>query len=445
MGKVAGSWTGMWTGVHFGATAAFCAGQHGEARVDESDRRVLHGLAGRVRRLADRDREREKRNLWYEHNALQERYPVILCDPENGWNEIITEDQLACTGTLARRWEWVLRRQIFWGETLLDDRPIEPVFEIGTTHTDTGWGIDAEYHGGEGGTSYTWEPAITKPSDYEKIITPKIAVDHETTQATADLAGSVLGDELEVRIRGLNVHSTHMTRDLAKMVGLENMMVLMYDDPAFLHAIMKRFLAGHLERLDFLEANGLLTLNNEWSYVGSGGIGYCRELPRRNMESGAPVRTEDLWLHDESQESVGVSPEMFAEVIFPYQTPVHARFGMNCYGCCEPLESRWDVVRHIPHLRRVSVSSWANERKMAEHLGDRFIYSRKPNPADLATPVLNEASARQSIRTTLEITRDGCIVELVMKDNHTIGRNPQNVVRWVQVAREEVARIHGKP
>ena len=100
MGKVAGSWTGMWTGVHFGATATFCAGQPGEARVDESNRRVLRGLAGRVRRLADRDRECEKRNLWYGHNALQERYPVILCDPENGWNEIILSGDLVCRSAL---------------------------------------------------------------------------------------------------------------------------------------------------------------------------------------------------------------------------------------------------------------------------------------------------------------------------------------------------------
>jgi hypothetical protein len=208
---------------------------------------------------------------------------------------------------------------------------------------------------------------------------------------------------------------------------------------------MKRFLAGHLRRLDFLEANGMLNLNNDWSYVGSGGIGYCRELPRRKLESGAPVRTADLWLHDESQESVGVSPQMFAEIIYPYQAPVHARFGMNCYGCCEALENRWPVVKNIPNLRRVSVSAWADERKMAESLGSRFIYSRKPNPADLATPVLNEEAARRSLRTTLEATREGCVVELVMKDNHTIGKNPRNVVRWVEIAREEIERLYGKP
>ena len=30
-----------------------------------------------------------------------------------------------------------------------------------------------------------------------------------------------------------------------------------------------------------------------------------------------------------------------------------------------------------------------------------------------------------------------------MKDNHTLGRTPQNASRWVQIAREEVARVYG--
>jgi hypothetical protein len=32
-------------------------------------------------------------------------------------------------------------------------------------------------------------------------------------------------------------------------------------------------------------------------------------------------------------------------------------------------------------------------------------------------------------------------VEAIMKDNHTIGNNPQNVIRWCQIAREEAERV----
>jgi hypothetical protein len=438
--------TGYWTAVYFGGSAKFCAGVKGEDIRSETDRSILLTLARKVRALSERPREQEKRQLWYDHNDLREYYPVVLADPENGWNEVITEDMLECTESLAKRWEWILRREIFWGTKLLDDRPIERMLEIGHTYTDSEWGLDVVYRGGEDGTAYMWEPAITEPKDIDRIQVPRIEIDYETTEKTLELARSILGDELDVKLQGLNRDSAspHMSRDLAKMLGFEAMMVKMVEDPGTIHTIMKKFLQGHLAKFDFLQENGLLTLNNDHSYVGSGGIGYTRELPRREIGPEDSVRPEDLWLLTESQETVGVSPEMFEEFIFPYQTPLHERFGLNCYGCCEPLDSRWHIIRGIPNLRRVSVSPWADEEKMAGYLGKSCIYSRKPNPADLAAPKMNEKSARGSIRKTLETTRDGCVVELVMKDNHTIGGNPDNIIRWVEIAREEIARIYGR-
>jgi hypothetical protein len=236
-----------------------------------------------------------------------------------------------------------------------------------------------------------------------------------------------------------------MSYDLARLVGLEKMLYLMYDNPAMVHAIMARLRDGYLAKLDFLEANGLLSLNNNHAYVGSGGIGYSRELPRRPTggESGsAAVRTRDMWCLTESQETIGVSPGQFEEFIFQYQLPLQERFGLNCYGCCEPLDRRWHIVRRTPNLRRVSVSPWADQGRMAEVLQDRYIFSRKPAPSLLAVARLDEDAARADIRATLECAR-GCVVELVMKDNHTLGGNPDNLVRWVRIAREEIDRSLG--
>jgi len=147
-----------------------------------------------------------------------------------------------------------------------------------------------------------------------------------------------------------------------------------------------------------------------------------------------------MWGFAESQETVGVSPEIFAEFIFPYQLPLLERFGLNCYGCCEPLDSRWAVVKRVPNLRRVSVSAWANLEKMAGLLEAQYVLSLKPNPADLARPAIDEPALRKQLRRSLEITR-GCRVEIIMKDNHTLGGNPQNAVRWAQIARQEAERI----
>jgi hypothetical protein len=131
---------------------------------------------------------------------------------------------------------------------------------------------------------------------------------------------------------------------------------------------------------------------------------------------------------------------MFAEFIFPYQLPIQERFGLNCYGCCEPLDKRWHTVKEIPNLRRVSISPWADIANMAEMLGYQYIFSMKPSPTDLAMSNFDEELIRSKLRDSLDKTRE-CRVEVIMKDNHTIGNDPQRVIRWVGIAREEAEAL----
>jgi hypothetical protein len=430
--------TGLWPTSDFGAAPRYAQGAKGEVFVSPSDADVLRGLARRLAELASRPQEEAKRELWRAHNALQTKQPLILADPENGWNEIITLDQLRCGGSLARRWEMVLRKELYWGETLKDDKPLEALFEIGPTAIDSEWGMEETYHGGIDGQSYAWEGLVQSPADVERIRTPVITVDYKTTLETLETANRVFGGILRVDLRAVWWWTLGMSYDLARLVGLEKMLYLMYDDPAMVHAIMTRLRDGYMAKLDALEAENLLSLNNNHSYVGSGGIGYTRELPRRELDVSG-VKTRDMWCLTESQETIGVSPAQFEEFIFQYQQPIQERFGLNCYGCCEPLDPRWDVVKKTPHLRRVSVSPWANQQKMADLLQENYVYSRKPAPSPLAVPHVDKDAIRADLRATLDITK-GCVVELIMKDNHTLGKNPQNLVDWVRIAREEVDR-----
>ena len=77
---------------------------------------------------------------------------------------------------------------------------------------------------------------------------------------------------------------------------------------------------------------------------------------------------------------------------------------------------------------------------MSEKLGSSYIFSMKPNPAYLAVPSIDEDFIRKELRKAIEITR-GCRVEIIMKDNHTIGKNPDNVIRWCRIAQEEATRV----
>ena len=73
---------------------------------------------------------------------------------------------------------------------------------------------------------------------------------------------------------------------------------------------------------------------------------------------------------------------------------------------------------------------------MRQNLQNNYIYSLKIKPTDLAEVVMDEGIARKRIRNILNIAK-GCIIEIIMKDNHTIGNNPDNVIRWTKIAREE--------
>ena len=226
-----------------------------------------------------------------------------------------------------------------------------------------------------------------------------------------------------------------MTWYFIKLRGLENLMTDMLIYPDKVHQLMAFLRDSHMHKLDYLEKEGLLSLNTEGSYVGSGGFGWTNQLPDMSNIPDS-VRTEHMWGFCESQETVGVSPEMFGEFILPYQRSIMERFGLNCYGCCEPLDMRWNMIKDVPRLRRVSVSPWANIHKMADYLGGDFVYSRKPSPTPLADPNPDWKKIRQELRDFFSATRD-CHVEIIMKDNHTLGNRPVNAEKWCSIAMDE--------
>ncbi|PWH20915.1 MAG: hypothetical protein DDG58_00380 [Ardenticatenia bacterium] len=407
--------------------------------VSSTERQVLRRLAGQVAELAARPIEEEKRRLWYAHNSLQPTRPVIFCDPENGWNEIIRPADLECEGVIGRWWEMRLRKEIFWGTQMGDDYTIVPYFD--TPHVHTGgledWGLKEKVIGGEHGGSYVWEAPIRSAEDIQYLRMPQVQIDWPATHRLAEMAHDIFGDLLTVRIRTNWWWTLGMTMKLAHLRGLQQIMLDMVDNPELVHTLMSILRDGTLRLLEYLEREGLLSLNNDGSYVGSGGLGWCTELPQPDFDGR--VRMCDMWGFAESQETVGVSPAMFAEFVFPYQLSILEHFGLNCYGCCEPLDKRWHVVQRIPRLRRVSVSPWANVADMAEKLGDRYIFSWKPSPTDLAMP-FDEERIRAKIREAFRLTRN-CRVEAIMKDNHTLGGDPTRVIRWCRVAREEAERV----
>jgi hypothetical protein len=238
------------------------------------ERETLRTLAEHVAELSCRPIENEKKDLWYRHNVLESVRPLILCDPENGWNEIITEDQMLCQNNLARHWEFWLRQLIFWGESMNDDRVIEPYFDIPYVFIESDWGMQEKKIGGEGGGSYRWIAPMNDYSLIDELHFPQIEVDYEMTNHILSLAEDVVGNALKVRLKGMWWWSLGISEIAVYLRGLEQMMYDMYDHPEELHHLMRFLRDGILAKLDYLEKNNLLCLNNTGNYVGSGGMVY---------------------------------------------------------------------------------------------------------------------------------------------------------------------------
>lgn len=419
--------------------------QKEQISINAHDREILRNHAKRLRELAELPIQQEKVRLWTAHNDLQDTRPLIFIDPENGWNEIIPWDTLECEGELAKDWEMWLRKEVIWGEKMKDDRVQEAKFYLPYTAVDTEWGVDTTPEGMEGvesGGAYTFHPPIEDmETDLDLVKCPEIHVDEEATRMAYDLACEIFDGILTVEIRHKWWHSMHLTWDYSNLRGLENMLYDFYDYPDEVHQLMRKMTDGYKAKAHYLQEHGYLCYNSNSSYVGSGGYGFSTQLPAcgpQGQSTGAAMK--DMWLFLESQETGEVSPQMFAEFVLPYQIELAEDFGMLSYGCCEPINPRWDYVKKIPHLRRVSVSAWANVETMSEQLGSDYVYSHKPSPSYLAVPQMDEDYIRTYIRDFLKKTRRNH-VEIMMKDNHTLGKNPENAYRWVQIVREEIENM----
>jgi len=85
------------------------------------------------------------------------------------------------------------------------------------------------------------------------------------------------------------------------------------------------------------------------------------------------------------------------------------------------------------------MSPWVDLTKGARTVGDSLVYSSKPNPAHVATDEWRPELVRNELRSILDATaREGCHVELILKDISTVRCDPQRLTQWAEIAKELV-------
>jgi hypothetical protein len=405
--------------------------------ISEKDKNILRRLAGQVAEFSNDPRQDKKRALWVRHNKIDQERPLVVTDTEPAmWTEVCPSDQYECEGEFARHHEEELRKLIHW-HSLGDDRPFDPVYFLPMTIHNTGWGVAAHTVGsGNEDTqgSLHFEPVIVEENDIEKIKEPTVTVDREATAREHEVLDAAFGDLLPIHDRGYFVPWFAPIDLFIEWRGIENMYMDMMIQPDWFKAAMEKITNGYLGMLrQFKEQDGL-SRNDISHFVGSGGCGYTDELPQDDFDS--TVRPMDMWGQATTQIFSEVSAEMHMEFALAYDRQWLENFGLNCYGCCEPLHFKMDIMRTLPRLRRVSMSPKADWAAGAEAVRRDFIFSAKPNPAVFAATKWDPELVRKNARKMLERTK-GCNVEFIMKDTMTCRNEPHRIADWTRIMREE--------
>lgn len=408
-------------------------------KISSGDREILRELAKKQYEYSQTEKNKKRIQEWYAHNSLQGERPMIHLEMWTFAQEIIPQ-RLRCEGEFAREIETNLYVN-FLNQELFDDDRVTPDHYplVYDTHF-TLFNIEVKKREADGSLGHEFVSVVEDlEDDYDKLKQTDFGVDMESTMAKKAVLEETFGDILPVKIKMDCLYSVP-TQMLVHFMKMENMMYNIYDYPELFKEMMRRIADDTLAYYRFLEEKRLILPTVAGEFLGQGTWCYNHELPDEEEAKKRPLTTKDVWGFMDSQETVGLSPEMYEEFIFPCYQKISSQYGLLSYGCCEPVNPIWDrCISKLENLRKVSISPWCDEEFMGERLrGGKVIYHRKPSPNYLGVgELLDEDAVRNCLRKTFHAAR-GCKLEITQRDVYTINHDISKAKRYVDIIKEEI-------
>jgi len=412
--------------------------------VSKKDRDTLRELAKRVAEIAALPVQQEKISLWKASNDLKPIRPMVMID-QIPWHEMEVDGELALQteDDFGRRIETVLRRTLYRWKYMRADMVVEPVVDVPKVIRGMDFGLQrvertAVSDPQNDVVGHYYIDQLKTEEDVHRIRTPDVVLDERATALAEERAREIFDGILSVRMQG-SLPAFAPWDTIVQWHGVESVLLDLVDRPEFMHSIVSRLTDAQLAMLDQLEEKGLLGFGQ--STVHCTGA-HTDELPAPDSDPQRP-RARDLWTYGMAQIFAAVSPAMHQEFELEYATRWYARFGLVYYGCCEPLHDKIDIIRRVPHVRKISMSPWVDVEKGAERIGRDFVFSRKPSPAFLAGDTWEPDAVERDLVDVLErCKRHGCPLEFILKDISTVRYQPQRLWEWVDVA---MRVVDGRP
>ena len=413
--------------------------------ISEKDKKILQGLAQKKAEIANLEVQQEKISLWKKLNSLQEVRPLIWIN-EIPWNEMDYDNELTLqtSSEFSRFLELRLRRVLYSWKHMPADMVVEDNMICYFYITNTGFGIGedvviAETDKTSDVYSRKFNPQFEDNSDIEKIKFPKIIHDFKKTDEMFESMYDVFNGILNVEKRGIPGFIFNPWDELIRWYGVQKAMEDLILKPDYIHKIMRRLTNAYLSMVEQHEKLGALALNNSNYRIVTGGLGFTDELPQKHFDP-THIRPIDMWGGGMAQIFSDVSPDMHYEFALQYEIKLMEKFGLNYYGCCEPLDNKIDILKRIPNLRKISMSPWVDLEPAAEKMGKDFVFSYKPIPSIFAGDNWDSVSIKNKLKNDLNILNN-CVVEVIMKDISTVKYKPQRLWDWAKIALEVAEEI----
>jgi hypothetical protein len=356
------------------------------------------------------------------------------------WGEVNKDGglDLRCENGECREYEQTLRRILYQWENFPVDMVVEDFIKVPMAVGNTGFGISTieELRAIEGNNdvySHKFVNQFESVDDVmEKVKMPLVTHDKDETKRRMELASWLFDGIMPVRESGVDPY-LNIWDPIATWMSVEGALYGLVDNPDMMHALAKRMSEGYMIMLNQMEELGVLAHSQALIHCTGA---FTDELPAPGFNCQKP-RLKDIWMSSTAQMFATVSPAMFEEYEINYMLPIFERFGLVYYGCCDPLDGKMNEVRKIPHLRKVSMSPWANKERGAKEIRGDYVFSNKPNPAFVATDKFNGDIVKEDLIYVKNLCKQyGCPLEFILKDISTVHHEPERLNEWAKIARE---------
>lgn len=407
-------------------------------QITEKERRYLRELAKKQKEYANLPEMERKKQRWFDLNMGKTVVPPVVVETWTFDPDMMPESIYQCTTPRARQVEYSLLKNIREYELIHDDKVVPDYYPVGFQVLVDEFGVPVEEHHASGedqrriGYEYK-SPIQDLEEDFHLLKPSTVEIRRKETEQEKEFMQELLGDILPVEIE-TGLPNIAMPFQMSKLLGLQGMMVALYDCPEAVHRLMEYLTENQIRVMKTFEDAGILTMNNRNHGLGVSSYSFTDELAKGPE---GKVRLKDLWMWAEAEETASISPEQFREFFLPYMARAAKEMGLIYYGCCEPMQRiLTDVLKAIPNIRKVSVSPFSDQKKVGEQLkGTGIVFSRKPSANYLSIDSsFQEEAWKAHISETLEAAR-GCQCEIIMRDIYQVA-DLANVRRAVEIAQE---------